>query len=1695
MEGERILQKILKGECRQLQDLKNFTAPFEKFLGDESPKCMAKKAFGYEKISKYGAFCIKLLRCCVEALSKRRKQENGNPIQEDCFKCAVLGADILSKLITSGIVLPPEISISTITKLFFHLIINALKEDCTNYLVPITCSLVNITQTVMKSGHDNIIKESQGLCKQLSNHLWNAAIKLPKTMDKLKRNLLALSLREKSIDLLFVAKQDVDFIIERGLLSGKKFQLEVCDSSQRQEGKILLLSILSNVVPLLDSGLSESVQLYSKLEDLCITCCELSITPSHIQEVVKSFNCLVKTDAKNNASRESRFSVFQHTIQILLCALSFRLKNVKELDNHKYELDLKWNAVQKRLASTTEAMGSLDSNLYMESRIHLAMDYLRCTLSEIFRTTSNNLVKIPAEILSALYDLLFVCYSIQSHLAKKTVDQCISNTNTWKMNVQPKLAMLYLISTVLEKKMNSGSGKTSYYGRKNGVKHDYVAIMIEGMKTIDDVIEETPAAIDQYGHYAFFAFNIGLILHNCSQVNDASSLARLACEAGTKWYLAHSEESNAISKAKLHNKYELLSDCLKKQGHWLESLRTMGLCCQYYMLSIDDKIDEKASDYVLKWSKRKYNAIKELNDKEDVHKIQRCNLDDNCKDYNGPSLKEEQVCAFLRMELECYRKKRYCTPFDQLCVVEKLLNLYLGLEDETNAFLMRLEKVKVMYHMAVQLDDGISSISDGLLFCEDLIEDINEMLLHKQPGLFKVKDILASAYFWSFILKYSIAVQQTKEDMKECTNDACKENERLTNDLAANLEKAQSLSMTPDFLHALNLAVNEWTELITEGVKKNSKLGVCSQSETCWMLQIASSVYGFLNLTLIRIHTLLVLATFATLCGDDESLETVVVANSLAIQALCDEGNTPAAELLRNKADEILSTLGVNFRPSTRYSFSLAKSQLFLCKGLHDEGWQLVQAVLNEAKENSGITMQFLLLKAKLLCVRYLSLPVPLFKVKGTDDSNYFDYLSESTKYVDTLVKHFIENGAGNEIAGLNDPKKERVVFLSHWSLLRELSCCYAEIGKVYLLQGALRESKRFLEDGRKITKRYLSAKRYSLFTLELAELYTVWDMAEMSQAYLEDALGVVKPNVSLLDMVNKTTIFEVEKHEDSVFGSYESVSYAQLYIKLYHCYCQYLKLNGNGSEVKKAVSLSHDLRQNSVKLYRHALVNQERMFAVAYGTNCDESIAELPCPDGKRNTKAKGKRVKATTKQSGKVTSELNADKADIASLVFVESCLKTYALDADNALMERDYSRLLSNVQAGLDMVQWAQGIVSDPFLLDLMSTSLLHYLHGVAQVLASSNGFDSWKVVGGAPPLVTNVADVSEEMWPLDLSVTPVKPSRKSRRGLTNSKKECFDVLFCDDILTDQKDRVENISSHPTSVDSKTKKKARNGRILTTEEPSSLARSKKTPASRKVMSSIPQTPLASGKETDDVTTERGLKGVKKDSRSSRKNTKEVSSKGSTKSKEDCERDILFDVSKPQRKEREEIKRKSTKSSRDIEQCDQTEEELHQRKGMDENGGIFDGTIEKDKDMTSALDSFNSSLQYLYPCYNSILLTRTCHALVLCHGSKSPEKAAVFQNMAMATTLHHQTLNRSTKKIRKEKEKQMNDRNESNHEDELVKLLESVTLGNAERKSIKQLLQLQTIKKTVAFTKSAGDALECFKNTIDLLPEGKTE
>ena len=100
------------------------------------------------------------------------------------------------------------------------------------------------------------------------------------------------------------------------------------------------------------------------------------------------------------------------------------------------------------------------------------------------------------------------------------------------------------------------------FTRQVGTKRDYVTMLVEGMKILDEVVKDVPEAIDQYIHYSRYAFNVALKLFKCDQVDDATILSRLSCEAGSKWYHLKSDDGNAINKVG-KNVFIITCACLK----------------------------------------------------------------------------------------------------------------------------------------------------------------------------------------------------------------------------------------------------------------------------------------------------------------------------------------------------------------------------------------------------------------------------------------------------------------------------------------------------------------------------------------------------------------------------------------------------------------------------------------------------------------------------------------------------------------------------------------------------------------------------------------------------------------------------------------------------------------------------------------------------------------------------------------------------------------------------------------------------------------------------------------------------------------------------------------------------------------------------------------------------------------------------
>lgn len=364
---------------------------------------------------------------------------------------------MLSRIIMSDVPLPPEISTSVAVKLFYHLVIHALKENNVKHLLSISHSLVDIIREARKSNET----ESTGLSKQISDHLWNTAIRLSKKTEKQETASLALSIREHSIDLLMLTKSDdLRTIVERGLSTACQFEKDT--SQEREEGKQFLLRLLNKVITLVEEQQDENLLLNCRIDDFCILCYKTITSQSHLQELIRLFNQLNNRNLKKKRNTKSKnHSTFHGIICILLCALSLRVWN--EGGSHD------WNLISKQLNTTTESLRNMDPNVYANSVLLKTIMLFRIIVGKTVKGSngsSDDTFDIPPDVVILLYNLLLVTYSVYCAVIKTKLpsDQLGLKKETYACERQ---ALLFLISSLLRKMLDAHGKEALENGRYN----------------------------------------------------------------------------------------------------------------------------------------------------------------------------------------------------------------------------------------------------------------------------------------------------------------------------------------------------------------------------------------------------------------------------------------------------------------------------------------------------------------------------------------------------------------------------------------------------------------------------------------------------------------------------------------------------------------------------------------------------------------------------------------------------------------------------------------------------------------------------------------------------------------------------------------------------------------------------------------------------------------------------------------------------------------------------------------------------------------------------------------------------------------------------------------------------------------------------------------------------------------------------
>lgn len=87
-----------------------------------------------------------------------------------------------------------------------------------------------------------------------------------------------------------------------------------------------------------------------------------------------------------------------------------------------------------------------------------------------------------------------------------------------------------------------------FHFRKSSRIREYVCAIKNELVILED--GKKPEALELCLRLSCCAYNVAVTLHNADEIDSATSLARVACESGKKWYSASSHEHNAFIKVR-----------------------------------------------------------------------------------------------------------------------------------------------------------------------------------------------------------------------------------------------------------------------------------------------------------------------------------------------------------------------------------------------------------------------------------------------------------------------------------------------------------------------------------------------------------------------------------------------------------------------------------------------------------------------------------------------------------------------------------------------------------------------------------------------------------------------------------------------------------------------------------------------------------------------------------------------------------------------------------------------------------------------------------------------------------------------------------------------------------------------------------------------------------------------------------------
>ncbi|XP_066299642.1 separin-like isoform X2 [Branchiostoma lanceolatum] len=1087
-DGDRIIRGLKNGE-----DVGKLVTEIQTYLAPVLKTGAALSELPAETLNKYGLFCMRLLRACVESLGKVKP---GSPDIANTVRVAHISYKCI-QLCQQHMQFNPL----ALEKLLFHIMSQLLNKNLLSDALAIAGFLHRELKSFQTSG--TMSSENEGDFTNIAKHsfdtLLKAALRIcdPKSLssNSVARQELALTSAQQALQILVLSGVEPQWFLGKVVSIAKHFE-DMCQGSV--SGYESISKFCQAVYgDMLENALTKAdeTQIQVCLLQLGFQVCRYLQLARKEKEAVMFINQVTHglqgKVSKKNESQDLLLASARVFKASLLCNAAVSGKTMAKPD---------WRNIRTNLEEASQVVRDRINGIDHGAGMALleAFNQLRKSLENVFDNRGQGqcmLSMSTSDFCSVEMALTLFMDVLQAQRGQGKEPKISKGRLDHQQCVKLQMATVSLLLQLMKQYISVRSDRDVLPGS--------LVVVQRAMGIIEDVSSGNGGGMStsELKYLGSHIYNLSICVYNNGWYEDALPLIQAACTLLQRWCQASGQPDSA-NELKLAERFWFLSECQLKLD-----------LCEDAMYSAASSLLADPSHMTMQvesWVRAKREAVEKDGD------FRSRTLRDALLSLDPRAFDQDQMIAVLQEELRVLQLHRYDSSYEQYCVICDLLDVQGDSKLQERAHTM-----VQLAQLLLSCPGTITSNCTAVECCEEAVFLLEEMIANQgsvcDVSMTTLHDDLATAYMWLYMCKRQEDLAQVpylESSLKQCDKEKDKEsqftyteNETSLNKLLANIN-LQGCRLGPEevTMAYLDRALENWCLVIKEGFDLSV---IRTVESTAKCLKITSSMYGLAGRPYHQARTLHLLAT---LMEAVQNYEEAVFTVAMETITMCLHGNSSHSAHILTKAESMVGKLEEHSQ--ALLMLKVAKSHFLLLTGEVSVGWRLVCEVLaSPVLEEHSTVCYMLSAQAQHVQSLYLRLPLGQTHMDRAGSSCFetaFDAFRVRLSLARLLFgERLRQNDQLTASSGSKAKTKKGYPHLPWW-------CCddflfsLLDMGKLYSDQGCVKEAKSYFLEGLEIAANFRLPRRCAEFLTMLAEVELHRGLTEDCQLLLKCACSVL---------------------------------------------------------------------------------------------------------------------------------------------------------------------------------------------------------------------------------------------------------------------------------------------------------------------------------------------------------------------------------------------------------------------------------------------------------------------------------------------------------------------------------------------------------------------------------------------------------